>query len=393
MRILASIFPLAFLAFSACGETVLTNASDVLALPGDQALGRNVHLRGVVTAAQPSSKLQPNWDGGFFIQDGTAGIYAVDASRNSPKPGDLVEVTGTSHPGGFAPYIAEAHWTKVGTAPLPEASAVPIEQLMAGIEDGQRVEISGIVRSFTEDPPILFTEVASGGYRVKVYSPPLPGVDPKALIGAKVRVRGTASTFYSADLRQLISVELHVPSTNDFAVEKKQAADPFAAPVEPLNRLGQYRRDRELGERVHVRGTVTFQRPGLDLFVQDSSTGIQIKSPEAVSVKPGDVVEAVGFLEFENFLPVLDDALFRKIEAPPQTVKAIFTPISALRAGFRHSQLIRLEGKVLDYAERQIGDSSTGNGRQRSILTLQNAGTLFTVEGFSAGPNRALARV
>ena len=57
-------------------------------------------------------------------------------------------------------------WHKLGTAPLPEAKPTPIEQLMAGIEDSQRVEISGIVRAFTieagdtvfEDHPLAFIE-------------------------------------------------------------------------------------------------------------------------------------------------------------------------------------------------------------------------------------------
>jgi len=33
-------------------------------------------------------------------------------------------------------------------------------------------------------------------------------------------------------------------------------------------------------------------------------------------VTPGDVVEAVGFLDFEHFLPVLQDAVYRKTGEP-----------------------------------------------------------------------------
>ena len=66
---------------------------------------------------------------------------------NSPVPGDVVEVSGESFPGAYAPTIKNARWKKLGTAPLPEAKPVSIERLMSGTEDSQRVEISGIVRT------------------------------------------------------------------------------------------------------------------------------------------------------------------------------------------------------------------------------------------------------
>jgi signal transduction histidine kinase len=397
MHILATILGLLMLAASAGAESstnvLLTNVVDALALPGERAWGFNVRIRGVVTAAQPSTALQPNWDGGMFVQDGTGGIYALAASRQSPQPGDWVEITGSSHPGGFAPFINDAQWTKLGTAPLPPAKSVPVEQLMSGVEDSQRVEISGVVRSGLDDPPMVMYEIVSGGYRLKAFAPPLPGVDLQTLVGAKVRVRGTASTFYSGLLRQLISVELHVPFPSDFVIEKMQPEDPFHSPVVPLSSLGQYRRGRELGERVHIKGAVTYQRRGQDLFLQDATRGIQVRSRGLAPVAPDDIVEAVGFLEFENFLPVLEDATYRKSSEPPEKAEPKATPLSELQAGYRHAELIRLQGRVVDYVERQAGDTSVGKGEPHSVLTLQHAGVVFTVEGFASEPNQALARI
>ncbi len=397
MRSLVSISLAVFLATNSLAQTstnlVLTNAAAILALPGDSAWGHNVRIRGVVTAAQPSTTVQPNWDGKFFVQDDTAGIFAEDSAHRRPEPGDYVEVTGVSHPGGFAPFISYAQWTKLGTAPLPPAKSVPIEQLMAGVEDSQRVEITGIVRAFIEEKPVVLYEITSGGYRLKVYAPPLPGVEPESLIGANVRVRGTASTFFSGVLRQLITVELHVPFAADFVVEKKPPSDPFAAPILPLNRLGQYHRDRKLGERVHVKGMVTFQRPGEDVFIQDATSGLQIKSRQNASLNPGEIIEAVGFLEFDRFLPVLQDATFRKTSEPTEKLEPKATPVWELKAGYRHADLIRLEGRVLDHMERPGADAAGLAGQSRTILALQSADTVFTVEGFSADALQALAAV
>ena len=397
MRSIASIISLLIFATGVAAETstnaLLTNVISVLVLPSAQAWGHNVHLRGVVTAAQASTALQPNWDGGFFMQDDTAGIYVVSSNRLSPQPGDLVEVTGISHPGGFAPFVSDAQWAKLGTAPLPAANSPPIEQLMTGSEDGQRVQITCVIRSFVEDKPVVMYEVTSGGYHLKVYAPTPPDVNPQALIGAKVRVRGTASTLYSGLLRQLISVELHVPFASDFVIEKKQPEDPFLSPVVPINNLSQYRRDHDPGEQFHIKGTVTYQRRGLDLFLQDANRGIQVSSRRFLPVEPGEIVEAVGFLEFDNFLPVLADATFRKTQETPVKVEPQVTAISELQAGFRHAEMIRLQGRAVNYVERQNANNSASEGETRSILTLQNDGVMFTVESFSPESNQALSRI
>jgi signal transduction histidine kinase len=377
----------------AAAGAVLTNAIQVLSLPGEQAWGKEVLIRGVVTAAQPSTASRTNWAGKFFVQDATAGVFAEDSAGRQPAPGDFVEVKGTSHPGGFAPFISYASWTKLGTAELPEAKLVPIEQLMAGIEDSQRVEISGIIRSFRDDMPLVIYDVASGGFRLSVFAPPVAGIANEDLIGARVRVRGTASTFYSWQLRQLITVELHVPAAADFVIEKAPPGDPFAAPVLPLNRLGQYHQGRDLGERVHVKGMLTYQRPGEDLFLQDATSGLQVRSRQLTRLNPGDIVEAVGFLVFDQYLPVLEDAVFRKSPDTREALQPKSVAIWELKAGYRHADLIKLQGKVLERVETRASETDASQADSRTILTLQNSGIVFTVEAFTPEPNQALALV
>lgn len=354
----------------------ITNASDILSLPAERAYGSNVLIHGVVTAAQPDAE----WSGRFFIQDATAGIFVEYIGTNQPQPGDLLEVTGISHPGGYAPIISQPHWHKLGTAPLPEAKPIPVEQLMAGIEDSQRVEISGIVRTFRPKGSVIIFEIASGGYRLDVNTPPPPGIEPQTLIGAQVRIRGTAATFFSGKLRHLITVTLHVPRAEDFIIENVAGGDPFAARIIPLDSLAQYRSEHQVSQRVHVQGIVTYQRPGEDLFLQDSTGGMQVKSRMVKPVEVGDIVEAVGFPNFEQFLPVLQDAVFRKVGTRRDVPITKKVTIGELNGGFRHADLVALQGKVLDSTERWINSSSGGPSRQRRILTLQNSNFLFSVE-------------
>lgn len=384
LRVLGWILVAVMISFVAQGQStniVITNARDILALPADRAYGIPVTIRGVVTAAQPDAE----WSGRFFIQDATAGVFVENISTNKinpnqPKPGDLVEVTGISHPGGFAPIITQPRWRKLGTAPLPEAKRVPVEQLMAGFEDSQRVEISGVVRAFRPKGIVTVFEIASGGYRVEVNSPPKPDVDSKTLIGAKVRVRGTASTFFNGKLRHLITVGLHVPVASDFVIERIESSDPFTERLTPLDNLAQYRNEHELGKRVHVQGVVTFQRPGQDLFLQDTTGGVLVRSRLLDTVEPGDTVEAVGFPDYEQYLPVLQDGVFRKTNRSRQRSTTRAVTIAELHGGFRHADMITLQGKVLDTMERWVSSPNRNTLDQQTILTLQSSNFLVSVE-------------
>ena len=100
-----------------------------------------ISLTGVVTAAEPG------WGGRFFVQDASSGVFVNNTDGVEPAPGDLVAVSGASMPGGYAPCVDKPHWKKIGTAPLPNAKVPTIEEFIAGSEDSQRIEMSGIVRS------------------------------------------------------------------------------------------------------------------------------------------------------------------------------------------------------------------------------------------------------
>lgn len=374
---------------STAAPATLTNAAAILALPATEAAtALPVEIRGVVTAAQPDSA----WSGRFFVQDTTAGVFVDFVGTNQPAPGDLVLVTGVSHPGGYAPVISSPTWQKLGVAPLPVAKPVAIEQLMSGSEDSQRVEISGIVRAFRWREKIIIFEISSGGYRLDVHVPALNGYSPEQLIGAQVQVRGTAATFFSGPLRHLITVTIHVPVAGDFVVERTATGDPFALPVIPLNSLAQYHRGRELGQQVHIKGRVTHQRRGEDLFLQDATGGMRVRSRQLDSARAGEMVEAVGFLGFEHFLPVLQDASFRKTPEAPVAVAAKLVSEQELQAGLHHGDFVTLTGRLLDRATNWRQDRGEAQIYQRTVLMLQGSNLLFSAES-DTGPREPAAFV
>jgi signal transduction histidine kinase len=372
-------------AFCAAEAAEITNAADVLALPGERALeGIPVHIQGVVTVAEKY------WKGRFFIQDESGGVFVDNVSTNQPSVGDLVDLHGVSHPGAFAPTVSKPGWEKIGIAPLPKPKPVPIERLMSGAEDSQRVQIKGVIRAVDQENGLMRVDLVSGGCRLHVYARTPDESRMKSLVGAHVRASGTAAASFNATLRELITVKIFAPLQEDFVIEKPGIEDPFAEPLTPISGFAQYRNDSVPGMLVHVRGEVVHQRPGQDLFLTEKGRGLHVESAKMVQFKPGDIVEAAGFRDFDHFMPVLRDAVFRKVgtapTSPPRSV-----PWFEITAGLHHADYITVEGKLLEKTSSTVRRQT--NVVQNEILTLQGSNMIFTAELEKTAPGADLADV
>jgi len=372
---------------AAPADGTLTNAADVLALSAKAAANNlPISVNGIVTA------VETNWNGKFFVQDASGGIFVNNGNHPPPLLGDLVKVTGVSQPGGYAPVISKPHWEKIGTAPLPKAKPVSIERLMSGTEDSQRVEISGIVRTAQVIDDQIGIELVSGGYRLRAFFPIPPKIDPQSLVGAKVLVRGTAAAAFNAPLRHIVTVTMFVPQLTDFIIKAPAPADPFKEPLTSLDGIAQYRKDWLPGDQVHVKGVVTYQRKGQDLFLKDDTGGLEVKSQLTIPVVPGEVIEAVGFPAVENFLPVLEDAVFRKTTEPRTNLEPKTTTVANIQKGKHHADFITLRGRLIDRLVRGIGQSDDGSGIQ-TTLVLQATNFIFVAEKDTSEQNSFLTAI
>jgi signal transduction histidine kinase len=353
----------------------LTHAASVLSLSGEQA-GRQlkVAVTGVVTAAEP------DWNGQFFVQDETAGVFVENIGRPPPAPGDLIALEGVTHPGAFAPIISAPSWRKLGPATLPEAKLASIEDLQTGVEDGQRVEISGVVRTARVEHARLLIDLVVVGNRLQVHARVPAGVAPDSLIAARVRVRGTAATHYIGALRHMTAVAVYVPRLEDFIILEPERTNPFAEEVTPVNSVAQYRRGRRAEQRVHVRGVVTLVGAGGEVFLQDGSGGIRIDGAEAGKFAPGDLIEAAGFVEYEGHLPLLRDTVVRPAAGAKPPVAPRPVPFGEIASGQHHGELITLRGRLLDRSARP---AIRPDGRAGEVVTtwlVQGSEVTFTIE-------------
>jgi signal transduction histidine kinase len=370
------------------GGAILTNAAQIRSLDATEA-GRHlpVSLRGVVLGeAEPGGN-------GFAMQDGTAGIYLTDSPNvvSQLHPGDEIEVTGTSDPGWFAPFVVVKTLCKVGVKPLPAPRKVTFDELLNSQFDAQWVEIAGIVR-FCEPSPNdtrkLRIELATGGNRL-VLRWMLPKA-PEPLVDAEVRVRGVC--YYLANQNhQLVSPMLAIPREVPIEVDVPAPADPFSQPLRPLDRLMRFSQVGSYGHRVHVRGVVTRYVPGELVFIRGGGLGLRAYTTQRDELKPGDEVDLVGFPKHGNYSPMLEDAVFqnRSSGAAPAPVRVE----KADDVGGLDGNLIEMEGifdkEELSWAEFYEFHTDTGvnfkamlrDDDQKSALATLPVGGRYKVAG------------
>src|SRR5882724_8184197 len=370
------IFSMAFAApsGSAAANEVLTNVAAIMSLTHEQATQSiRISITGVVTLAEPT------WGGLFFVQDSTGGVF-VNNTNTRPAVGDVVQVTGVSHPGGFATDIYSPKWNKLGTASLPEPKQVSVERLMSGAEDGNRVEVSGVVRFARKEGELLLLELAAGGYRFRAHPRASTNLVANSLIGATVRVRGTAAASFNRELRQIIGVNLYMPHESDLIIEHLPITPISELPLGSLRSILQYHRNDSDELRIRVRGVATYQRPGEDIFLQDETDGLQVRCRHTNSFAPGEIVEAVGFPVMERNLPVLQDAILIRTKEPAGRIVSRDASIQELRLVLHHGDMITLKGTLLDRSLRPLRVASPGsNAPVENILTLQCSNYLVSV--------------
>ncbi len=330
--------------------------------PEQAARGYPVRVHGVVTCY-----MHKDVPPGLFVQDATGGIYVAVAPGYGPfKPGQVVTVEGISDPGS-APMVKNGKVTFEREGMIPPAQQVPVGWVAQDKEDSQWVAVEGLVHSVAVADGDLLINIESDGSRLRgrIEQGNYPNVP--ALYGGRVLLKGVGSSIQN-DRSQVIACELVIPSMADVVVEQAPPSDPFSESLEPIGSLSQAA-VHSAGFLIKVKGIVALQRSGSLLFVTNGKDNLLVRTRQDTAVRPGTVVEVVGYPRFGDYLPLLDDAVFRPVgtaSAPsPTEVNA-----SDAGNGLYDAELIATQGQLLG--------SSIQAGAP--VLTLQSGNTTFNAE-------------
>ena len=321
---------------------LLTNANQIRSLTATQAAkALPVTLRGIVMADSATG------GGSLVVQDGAEAIYVTGpwSLVGKFRRGDLIEISGVSDPGGFAPIILLRTAKKIGTAPLPKPRQVSFDDLTRKLYDAQYVEITGIVRS--SEPASDMNDVRTkmvietGGERLPLrIHARLP---TNSFVDAEVRVFGICFCRHTAS-RQFLTPVLDVPRGVELQIEKPPPENSWEMPLISVADLMKFSPERDYGHRVRVHGIVTSQQTGGALWLRDGDHGLCVLSSQSTRLQPGDEVDVLGFPSRGDYSPLIEDAIFKKISSASPPAAVLVTNLAA--AVRQDAGLIQLEATL-----------------------------------------------
>jgi diguanylate cyclase (GGDEF)-like protein/PAS domain S-box-containing protein len=288
------------------------------------------------------------WDM-LFVQDATAGVY-VYVDHHQPafpvREGQRVELEGRIVPGDFVPSIGEPRLRPLTEVGLPPPRAATLKQIATGTEDSRRIEVSGTVRSAAIVDDMLEIVLGMDGGRMKLHIREW-GADPdfSRLVDSVVKARGVCSTVTN-ERRQFLGAELWIPSLSHLTVEEPAAPDPFALEAQAIGDLRRLAFGGGHQRRIKVTGTLTLSQPGRGVYLQEGPDALLVLASPPAGLRPGDRVEAAGFLSLDRERFTLEEGVVRRAGegVPPRPM-----PLSVDQAasGAHDARLVTVQARYL----------------------------------------------
>jgi len=326
-------------------NSTLRLADLVVNLSREQAAeGRPVKITGVVTWEDRNERF-------FYVQDVSAGVRVLLPPGVSPRDflfSSFISITGVTAAGRFTPEIIATDIQKLNSIEPPLGRVITYEQAASGVEDGQRVELTGYLRDAVQTltKTILYLTTGSGEFTAR-----LPATNHFARqIGALVSIRGVCQveTNDKGESTGFTLLAVHAPQviTLDPA-----PADLFAAPERTIASLCSLNPLRSLLRRIRVTGQVVHFIPGRYLYVQNGSSGMLALTRSKEPLKPGDQVELVGIFGREGNRPILRDTTYRRREGSTQLVPKMLGSDYTIQDSF-DACFVQVTGRLLEAGKR-----------------------------------------
>ncbi len=329
-----------------------------------------VHLRAVVTYYDRTPNSPHSL---MFVHDKSGGVFVrmdddFQWPAQTPRPGTILDIQGTTSSGEFAPIVAHPRFQIVGqsrTTPVPQR--VTLIDLQTGSRDCEWVEIEGVVQTvFSKDNNVTLQMATADGL-INAITVRQADVDYNRFVNATLLVRGNAAAFFNQD-RQITGSRIFFPDLNSLTVEEAPPSDPFAVPSRSVADLSHFVPGTRLPHRIHIRGAVTLQWPGRTLCVQDETQGLCAESSQTDHISVGEVADVIGFSALGGYRPMLRDAIYKPTGGTTPVAPRPVTADQALTGNF-DSEVVQIEGRL-------IGRDLTSND---VTLVLSSGKTIFSV--------------
>ena len=319
----------------------VTEVDAVSRLPRDQTAGSPViSVEGTVTYVNQV------WDT-MFVQDETGGLYVYSQELPEVAVGEIVRVSGLPSVGQLGIYLQLNDCKRIGVGVLPDPVSTNSPSFHQIRSSCHLVDLIGIVRRATSADGHFSVVLANGTMRVTVHLPHSTGLDIDApdFIGRQMHVEGVwgvkrAQVGYYFEL--FVADGGLVEISEPVVVAQRNIAD--------LHWVDLRASARDL---VKVRANVSFVS-GDRIFVVDDTAVAMVIVPDrpGTDVKPGAVVDVVGFVQWDCGAPCLEDA---SVHVAGQQAPQAPIDIPATEVAKRVGEFVRFEGVVVEAISNKAG--------------------------------------
>jgi signal transduction histidine kinase len=366
--------------------------------PAELAERPEVRVEGIAlsTLATGGRRLVLWQAGAAMFVDVTRNVEAAEDVLPDRRlvPGDRLRVTGRVMESFLAPVIAPSRIEWLGSGALPDAPAVNLVEMSSGRLSCQWVRIEGVVQAVKPFPDsrwywLLHVGTPHGRFTVRLERGREPEIDPEQWIDALVSIRGVCLHIFN-HRGEPVGARLHVNDISEITRLEPPPPDPFAAAATPLDNLRPFTPDEVMPHRKKVAGMVTFSRPGSHLYVQQGGRGVKIVSSDPTPLRPGDQVEAAGFVVPGDHFSEIHQAVLRKVgnAAPPDPLQ-LRTPLPELmRMPFEKTPFADLHGRLVELSGVLELAGEDPDGRWLSLVSDGVAAEVRLPPGVAEIPRR-----
>jgi diguanylate cyclase (GGDEF)-like protein len=287
----------------------------------------------------------------------------------------MVEIDGVSDVGDYAPIVDAAEARVVTQSAVPSAAPkVTLTDMLTGAEDGQWVEIEGVVHAIRTKDKNVFLDLALSDGTITAVTIREAGIEYGNLVDAKVRLRGNAAPLFN-HLGQMTGAHMLFPDLRtSVRIEQLAPQHPFALPLDHISNLLRFTPSPALHHRVHLRGTVTLLWPGRLICIQESQSSLCAQTHQSTAISPGELADVIGFPMIGEFTPTLAEASYQPAGRQLTTIAEAISGDQAIQ-GNHDAQLVELEGQLIAPDKAATDPTivlSSGNSLYAAVLPAQS---------------------
>lgn len=341
----------------------LARIQDIRRMTVEQAAQASpVRISGICIYVANGEMVVHDGQHGIWVSSNLAksrGILKDGSGLDSLRVGHALEVQGVTDPGGFARQVLPEFIRILGDGALPPPLRISAEQLVACSEDGQRVELTGVVQDVQVLEDRTVCSVMAEGVTCWVALHGSAAMNLPPLVDARVSAVGAFAPDFN-NRSEAVLPKIISSSPDWLKVIQPPPANPFDSPRVALDRVRAFSPDVSLFHRKVISGVVSFVRPGSFFYLREGGTCVRVES-SAVDVRAGWRVEVAGFIDTTRHLAAFKNGIVRK------TGEVALDPAEAVAAS-----------QVLKSARWRMFEGRSGGDLSDHTVSL--CGTLRKVE-------------